>query len=272
MRACSLTSPLDTPPIGKEGGAILKPLHVFFAPDGEELAFAARVHDRPPMHPLAALIDHTCLKPEATRSDIERLCAEALQHHFHSVCVNGSRVELACHLLADSEVKTAAVIGFPLGATDADAKRFETEAVVDAGAHEIDMVLNIGRLRDGDDAYVLRELRDVVAAADERCVKVILETCLLSQEEKVRACRMVLDSGAQFVKTSTGFNRAGATPDDIRLLRETVGPRFGVKAAGGIRDLATAQTLIEAGANRLGTSAGVALMHELAAQQSNSMS
>src|SRR5512137_1954433 len=143
---------------------------------------------------LARYIDHTLLKPETTAPQVERLCAEARQHHFFSVCVNGSRVELARHQLADTDVKVACVVGFPLGAMSADAKRFETEAAIDDGAQEIDVVLNPGRLKEGDDRYVLRELRDVIEAADERTVKVILETCLLTREEKVRACRLVLES------------------------------------------------------------------------------
>lgn len=213
---------------------------------------------------LAAYIDHTNLKPDATAADIERLCAEARQHGFYSVCVNGSRVVLARHLLEDSNVKVACVVGFPLGAMSSDAKRFETEAAIDDGAQEIDMVINIGRLKDGDDKYVLRELRDVVEAADERTVKVILETSLLSDEEKIRACHLVLDSGAHFVKTSTGFGTGGATIHDVKLLRAAVGPRFGVKASGGIRDAATAIAMIEAGATRLGTSASVAIVQGLA--------
>jgi deoxyribose-phosphate aldolase len=209
---------------------------------------------------LARFIDHTLLKPDATAKDIERLCAEARAQAFWAVCVHGSRVELARHLLEDSDVKVATVVGFPLGAMDTDAKRFETEAAIDVGAHEIDVVLNLGRLKDGDDKFVLRELRDVVESADERPVKVILETCLLTHDEKVRASRLVVESGARFVKTSTGFSTGGATIEDVRLLRETVGPDFGVKAAGGIRDTATALAMIEAGATRLGTSNGVAIV------------
>ncbi|HXT38492.1 MAG TPA: deoxyribose-phosphate aldolase [Candidatus Angelobacter sp.] len=209
---------------------------------------------------LARFIDHTLLKPDATASDIERLCNEAREHRLFAVCVNGSRVAQASHVLDESEVKVAAVVGFPLGATDSDSKRFETEAALDSGAQEIDVVINIGRLRDGDHAYVLRELRDVVEAADERPVKVILETCLLTREEKIRACRVALDSGAHFVKTSTGFSTGGATVEDVKLLREIVGPKFGVKAAGGIRDTRAALAMIEAGATRLGTSNGVAIV------------
>jgi deoxyribose-phosphate aldolase len=213
---------------------------------------------------LAHSIDHTLLRAEATAQDIQRLCAEAREHGFWSVCVHGSRVELARHLLEDTPVKICTVVGFPLGAADADAKRFETEAALDSGAQEIDVVLNIGRLKDGDDKYVLRELRDVVEAAEERTVKVILETCLLTHEEKIRACGLVVESGARFVKTSTGFSSGGATLEDVKLLRSLVGGRMGVKAAGGIRDTTTALAMMEAGATRLGTSHGVAIVRGLA--------
>ena len=212
---------------------------------------------------LAAYIDHTLLKPDATAKDIEKLCAEAHTHRFYSVCVNGSRVELARHLLEDSDVHVACVVGFPLGAGIPDAKRFETEAAVDDGAQEIDVVLNLGQLKDGNDKFVLRELRDVVQAADGNPVKVIIETCLLTHAEKIRACRLVVDSGAQFVKTSTGFSTGGATVDDVKLMRETVGANFGVKASGGIRDTRTALAMIAAGATRLGTSASVAIVKGL---------
>jgi deoxyribose-phosphate aldolase len=209
---------------------------------------------------LARHIDHTLLKPDALAADIAKLCAEAREHGFWSVCVNGSRVAQAAALLEDSEVKVAAVVGFPLGAMDSDAKRFETEGVIDLGAQEIDLVLNIGRLRDGDDRYILREIRDVVEAAQGVPVKVILETALLSLEQKRLGCSLAVEAGARFVKTSTGFSGGGATVEDIRLMREAVGPRIGVKASGGIRDVATALAMIEAGANRLGTSAGVAIV------------
>ena len=212
---------------------------------------------------LAAFIDHTLLKPETSLAQIEQLCAEAREHQFFSVCVNGSWVATAYQLLEDSDVKVTGVVGFPFGAMTSDTKRFETEAAIDDGAHEIDMVLNIARLKAGDDKYVLREIIDVVEAADERTVKVILETCLLTDEEKIRACHLVVESGAQFVKTSTGFSTGGATVADVKLMRETVGPKFGVKASGGIRDLPTALAMIEAGATRLGTSAGVAIMKNL---------
>ena len=212
---------------------------------------------------LAAFIDHTLLKPDASAAQIEKLCAEAREHEFFSVCVNGSWVAAARHHLEGSEVKVACVVGFPLGAMAVDVKRYETEVAVDDGAHEIDVVLNIARLKALDDKYVLRELIDVVEAADERTVKVILETCLLTDEEKVRACNLVVDSGAHFVKTSTGFSTAGATIADVKLMRATVGAKFGVKASGGVRDAQTALAMIEAGATRLGTSSGIAIVSGL---------
>lgn len=209
---------------------------------------------------LARYIDHTLLKPEATSADIERLCEEARAHHFYAVCVNGCHVELARDRLEDSDVKVVSTVGFPLGATDSDAKRFETEAAIDAGAHEIDVVMNIGWLKGKRDAQLLRELRDVVEAADERPVKVIIECALLNQEEKIRACQRVVEAEARFVKTSTGFGPGGATIEDVKLLREIVGPKFGLKASGGIRDAATALAMIEAGATRIGTSHGIAIV------------
>ena len=213
---------------------------------------------------LAACIDHTLLKPDASPAQIEQLCAEAREHHFFSVCVNGSWVAAARHFLDDTDVKVASVVGFPLGAMAGDVKRFETETAIDDGAQEIDVVLNLARLKAGDDKYVLRELISVVEAADEHPVKVILETCLLNDEEKIRACKLVVESGAHFVKTSTGFNTGGATIADVKLMRETVGPKFGVKASGGVRDAQTALAMIAAGATRLGTSSGIAIVKGLA--------
>jgi deoxyribose-phosphate aldolase len=213
---------------------------------------------------LAAFIDHAQLKPETSLAQIKQLCAEALEHKFFSVCVNGCWVATAYQLLEDSDVKVTGVVGFPFGAMTSDTKRFETEAAIDDGAHEIDMVLNIARLKAGDDKYVLREIIDVVEAADERTIKVILETCLLTNEEKIRACQIIVESGAQFVKTSTGFNAGGGgTVADVKLMRETVGPKFGVKASGGIRDLPTALAMIDAGATRLGTTSGMAIIQGL---------
>ncbi len=212
------------------------------------------------MSDLAPYIDHTLLKPEATREQIESLCAEAAEHKFSTVCVNGSRVELAYSLLEESDVQVAAVVGFPLGAAEADSKRYETEVAIDQGAGEIDMVMNVGRFQDGDHDYIVREIRDVVESADDHVVKVILETCLLTDTQIEQACKLVVQAQAHFVKTSTGFGSAGATIEHVKLMRETVGQFAGVKAAGGIRDAATARAMIEAGATRLGTSNGIAIV------------
>jgi len=212
------------------------------------------------MTDLSKYIDHTLLTPAATRAQIEQLCAEAMEHNFATVCVNGSRVELAYSLLEESDVQVAAVVGFPLGAMEADVKRYETEAAIDAGACEIDMVMNVGRFKDGDHDFIVREIRDVVEAADDHLVKVILETCLLSNAEIEQACKLVVQAQAHFVKTSTGFGSAGATIEHVKLMRETVGQFAGVKAAGGIRNAADAHAMIEAGATRLGTSGGVAIV------------
>ena len=216
---------------------------------------------------LAQFIDHTLLRPDASSADIDQLCAEARQHHFYAVCVSGSRVSRAFARLEESDVKVVAVVGFPLGAGEGDAKRYETEVAVDHGAAEIDTVLNVGLLKDGEDRILFRELRDIVEAADERPVKLILETCLLSNEEIVQACHLALEAGVHWIKTSTGFARAGATVEHVRLIRETVGPKVGVKASGGIRDLEFALQLIEAGATRLGTSSSVALVTHMAVSQ-----
>ena len=211
---------------------------------------------------LARLIDHTLIQPAGTRHDIARLCAEAREHGFHGVCVNGSRVELAYALLEDTELKVTALVGFPFGGSDADVKRYEAEAAIDQGAHEIEMVINIGRLKDGDRTYVLRELRDIAEAADERPVGVILEVGLLTPEEKNLACELSLDSGVHFVSTGAGF-RAAPTAAEVKSLREAVGEKFGVKAAGRVGDTQTALALIEAGATRLGTAEGVAIVSSL---------
>jgi len=209
---------------------------------------------------LAASIEHTLLKPDATGPQIEGLCSEAREYHFRGVCVNGSWVRNARLLLEGTGIRVVSVAGFPLGAQSCSVKCYETESAIEDGAQEIDFVLHVGRLKQGDDLYVGREIRDVVKAAHGRPLKVILEACMLNQEEKIRACRLAVESGAQFVKTSTGFGAGGATVADVRLMRETVGPGFGVKAAGGISDLKTALAMIEAGATRLGTSAGVAII------------
>lgn len=209
---------------------------------------------------LAKTIDHTLLKPDAQAADIEKLCREAVEHGFFSVCVNSSWVPLAVSLVEGSGVAVAAVTGFPLGAMHTAAKAFETERAVADGATEIDTVLHVGRLKQGDDTYVLEDLKSVVTAAGGKGVKVIFETCLLTDEEKERACRISVEAGAAFVKTSTGFSTGGATLDDVRLMHKTVAGRCAVKASGGIRDRAAALAMIEAGASRLGTSAGIAIL------------
>ena len=209
---------------------------------------------------LARFIEYSLLRPDASAREVEKLCAEARLQNFFGVCVNGARVLQARHLLEDTDVKVIACVGFPLGAAAADVKRYETEIAIDEGTHEIDVVLNLGRLKDGDDKAVLRELCDVVEAADERPVKVILETSLLTRAEKLRACALVVESGAHFVKTSTGFSPGGATVDDVKLLREAVGAKFGVVASAGVRDVAMAQALIAAGATRLGTFFGLSVL------------
>jgi deoxyribose-phosphate aldolase len=213
---------------------------------------------------VAKYIDHTLLKPEATREEIELLCLEARNFNFASVCVNPTWVRECAFALHGSPVKVCTVIGFPLGASVADVKAYETRRAIFDGATEIDMVANIGALKSGDDATVKRDIQAVVAAAHEGCaiVKVIIETALLTDEEKVRACLQAKEAGADFVKTSTGFSKGGATVADIELMRRTVGSEVGVKAAGGVRDLASAREMIAAGATRIGASAGVKIVQE----------
>lgn len=208
------------------------------------------------------LIDHTLLKPEATKEEIKKLCEEAKEYHFASVCINPSYVKLASELLKGSDVKVCTVIGFPLGATLMASKISETKYALLEGADEIDMVINIGRLKDGDDDYVRTEIAEIKNACNDKILKVIIECCLLTDEEKVRACKLAKEAKADFVKTSTGFSKWGAKTEDVKLMRETVGPDMGVKAAGGIRDRETMLKMIEAGANRIGTSHGVELIKE----------
>ncbi len=215
------------------------------------------------MNDLNTYIDHTNLKPNATRSDIERLCSEAKQYHFKSVCVNSANVPQAAELLSGTDVAVCCVVGFPLGACLTSVKAFETSVAVRAGATEIDMVINIGRAKEGDWAYVIDDISAVVQAASGKAlVKVIIETCLLTDDEKIRACEAAVKAGADFVKTSTGFSTGGATVSDVRLMRSTVGDALGVKAAGGIRTREDAEQLILAGADRLGASCGVKLVNE----------
>lgn len=209
---------------------------------------------------LARMIDHTILKAEATEKEIEKLCKEALEYNFASVCVNPSMVEKAYSLLKESEVKVCTVIGFPLGATTTEVKAFETEDVIKKGATEVDMVINVGKLKEGNVEYVKKDIEAVVNAAKGKALtKVIIETCLLTDEEKVTACKLSKEAGADFVKTSTGFSTGGATASDIKLMRETVGKDLGVKASGGVRSLEDAMAMIENGATRIGASASIAI-------------
>ena len=212
---------------------------------------------------LAKYIDHTLLRPDATEAQIEKLCAEAVEYGFASVCVNPCRIALAAKLLAGTDVAPCCVIGFPLGACTTAAKAFEAADAAKNGAKEIDMVINIGDAKDGRWELVEADIAGVVRAIDGRALlKVIIETCLLTDEEKVEACRASVRAGADFVKTSTGFSKAGATAHDVALMRRTVGPDMGVKAAGGIRTYTDAIAMIEAGATRIGASAGIAILSE----------
>ena len=209
---------------------------------------------------LAQYIDHTLLAADASREQIATLCREAQEHGFYSVCVNSGQVPYAAQLLAGQKVKVCAVVGFPLGAGLTASKAFEAAQAIAAGAGEIDMVLNIGALKEG----LLEVVRDDIDAVKQACgivpLKVILETCLLDDEQKIRACEICRELNVAFVKTSTGFSRSGATVEDVALMRRVVGADIGVKASGGVRDYATAVAMIEAGATRLGTSSGIAIV------------
>ncbi len=211
-------------------------------------------------HDVAAMIDHTLLKPDATPEDLRKLCEEAKQYRFASVCVNSANVARCRALLAGHPVMVCAVVGFPLGAMSSGAKAFEAREAVRNGAAEIDMVMNIGALKAGDFSLVQEDISRVVAAARPARVKVILETGMLDDEEKVAACTLSKLAGAHFVKTSTGFGKGGATVEDIALMRRVVGGEMGVKASGGIRDASDAQRMLQAGANRIGASASVAIV------------
>lgn len=210
---------------------------------------------------LTSIIDHTLLKADARREDIVKLAEEAKQFKFASVCVNPAWVATAYEVLKDTpEVKVCTVIGFPLGASTPETKAFETGDAIAKGATEVDMVINIGALKNGEDDLVRRDIAAVVEAAGGKALtKVIIETCLLTDEEKVRACKLAVEAGADFVKTSTGFSTGGATKEDIALMRKTVGPDIGVKASGGVRSAEDARIMVEAGATRIGTSGGVAI-------------
>lgn len=213
--------------------------------------------------PLSKYIDHTLLKADATEEQIKVLCQEALQYNFASVCVNTCYVDIVAEMIKGSDVKTCCVVGFPLGAMNSKAKAFETKTAVDLGAEEIDMVINIGALKYGNLGFVKDDIASVVAAAGKRAlVKVIIETCLLNDDEKITACNLSLEAGAHFVKTSTGFSTGGAIEHDVALMRKIVGSKMGVKASGGIRDLDTALSMIKAGADRIGTSSGIKIIQQ----------
>ena len=212
---------------------------------------------------LASYIDHTLLKPESSREQIRAVCNEAKQYHFASVCVNSCWVPLIAEELKGSGVSVCCVIGFPLGASLSSVKAFEAREAVAAGAQEIDMVINVGAVKSGGWELVREDIAAVNAAKGTAKLKVIIETCLLTDEEKVRVCQIAKEVGADFVKTSTGFSTGGATVHDVELMRRAVGPEMGVKASGGVRTLADALAMIEAGASRLGASAGVKIIEAL---------
>lgn len=210
---------------------------------------------------LAGMIDHTALKPDTTQAQIDKLCREAKQYGFATVCVNPIWVKFAAKQLVGTDVDVCTVIGFPLGATPTNVKVSETKQALDDGAREVDMVIHVGALKDGDDEAVVRDIAAVVDVANGNALtKVIIESALLSREEKRRACELAVKAGADYVKTSTGFASGGATVEDVALMRETVGPDIGVKASGGIRDNATARAMVDAGATRIGASAGVKII------------
>ena len=202
-------------------------------------------------------IDHTILKATASSSDVQKLCEEAIEHEFYSVCVNGCYVADAKQLLQGTDVKVAAVVGFPLGAMTTAAKVFEAKEAVENGASEIDMVINVAKLKDGEIDYVENEIRLIKEVIGDNVLKVIIETCYLTDEEKVKACELSLVAKADFVKTSTGFGTGGATYEDVKLMKSVVGDNAKVKASGGVRDKETAQKYVDLGAERLGTSSGI---------------
>ncbi|MBP9499474.1 MAG: deoxyribose-phosphate aldolase [Acetoanaerobium sp.] len=221
------------------------------------------------MKNLSRYIDHTLLKADATENEVIKLCNEAKEYDFFSVCINPGFVELAAKELSESNVAVCTVIGFPLGASTPETKAFETRDAIQKGAAEVDMVINISKLKDKKDEEVLKDIKAVVDAADKKAlVKVIIETCLLTDEEKERACKLAKDAGADFVKTSTGFSTGGATKEDIALMRKTVGTEMGVKASGGVRTYEDAVTMIESGATRIGASASIAIVTASKAQSS----
>jgi deoxyribose-phosphate aldolase len=213
---------------------------------------------------VAKMIDHTLLKADSTKDQVTKICEEAKEFNFASVCVNPGWVKYSAELLQGTDVKVCTVIGFPLGAATSETKAFETQDVIEKGATEVDMVINIGALKDGNDDLVKQDIQAVTAAAKGKALtKVIIETSLLTDEEKERACKLAVEAGADYVKTSTGFSTGGATVEDIKLMRKTVGPEIGVKASGGVRSVEDAKNMIEAGATRIGASSGVQIVQGL---------
>lgn len=224
---------------------------------------------KPDKSTIAAMIDHTLLKATATSDEIRAYCQQAIEYKFASVCVNPCFVKLVAEGLRGSEVKVCTVIGFPLGATLPEVKAFEAKKAVEAGAQEIDMVINIGALKEGRIDFVEEDIRGVVEASKDAIVKVIIETCYLNDQEKVLVCEAAKRAGAHFVKTSTGFGTGGAQLEDVALMRKTVGNEVGVKASGGIKKLSDVESFIEAGANRIGTSSGIAIVEDQATEDNN---
>ncbi|NIZ40373.1 deoxyribose-phosphate aldolase [Entomospira entomophila] len=220
------------------------------------------------MQSIAKMIDHTLLKPDATSDQIMKLCQEAMQYNFASVCINPHWIPLAKETITQDDVKICTVVGFPLGANSTKTKVVETQDAIKMGAEEIDMVLNISKVKEGDFIYVEDEIKQVVQASAGHIVKVILETCLLTEEEIITACQSCIQAGAQFVKTSTGFSTRGATVEDVLLMKKTVGDHCEVKAAGGVRTMSDMMKMIKAGASRIGTSAGVSLIQNLESSES----
>lgn len=240
----------------------LCPDHVRGVLDAGACRIGVRGGDPASLSNLAGFIDHTLLKADATAAEIDKICAEALENKFASVCVNGTWVRRCAEILAGSGVAVCTVVGFPLGAMAPEVKVYETRRAVEDGACEIDMVIHVGALKAGHDDLVERDIAGVAQVCHRlgARLKVIIEACLLTDEEKTRACKLAKAAGADFVKTSTGFSKGGATVEDVALMREAVGPRLGVKAAGGVRDEATVRAMIQAGATRVGASASVAIV------------
>jgi deoxyribose-phosphate aldolase len=265
VRAVLAQVRLEEPPCGchaAPGGCCPDRLGRMVGQGAERFGLQAKANLYP--REIARLIDHTLLKPEATREQIETLCREAREHSFATVCINPCWVRLCADLLRGTETRVCTVAGFPLGATPADVKAYETTRVLEDGACEVDMVMNIGALKSGDYRGVERDVAAVVAACRRggALSKVIIEAALLTDDEKVKACVLARAAGADYVKTSTGFGPGGATAEDVALMRRVVGPEMGVKAAGGVRDLKAAQAMIDAGADRIGASVGVKIVQE----------